>query len=91
MQNKSCRCQEKVEAKGEVNIVIEGNIVQQVDKFKYLRSYIADDGRCEVEIKTRIGLEKDASRKRKELLTTKMKRAEEDNKGGSVKCCITKT
>jgi len=59
---------------GEVNIVIEGNTVEQVAKFKYLGSHITDDGRCEAEIKTRIGLAKDAFKKRKELLTKKMKR-----------------
>jgi hypothetical protein len=62
------------EGGGEMKIVIEGSIVEQVSNFKYLGSYITDNGRCEVEIKTRIALAKDAFMKRKELLTKRMKR-----------------
>ena len=38
------------------NIVIEGNLVQQVDKFNYPGSMISCNGRCEEEIKRRIQL-----------------------------------
>ena len=35
---------------------------------------ITEDGRCDVEIKTRIGMAKDALNKRRELLTQRMDR-----------------
>src|SRR5207253_3578250 len=65
----------RVSRKGEgtVNIgVIEGVRVEQVDRFRYLGSMITADGRCESEIRIRIGMAKDAFGKRKELLAQKM-------------------
>ena len=51
--------------KGSVlNIIIEGKNVEQVKKFRYLRVIITEDGRCDVEIKTKIGMAKDAFNKR---------------------------
>ena len=38
-------------------------------KFKYLGAWITEDGRCETEIRTRIGMVKDAFSKRKDPLT----------------------
>jgi len=52
-----------------VNIVINGNRVEQVKSFKYLGSTMAEDGRCETEIKVRCALAKEAFSRRKELLT----------------------
>ena len=52
-----------------VNIVIEGNNVEQVKKFRNLGPMITEVGRCYVEIKTRIGMAKDAFNKRREQLT----------------------
>ena len=49
--------------------MIDGHKVEQVNKFKYLGAWTTDDGRCETEIKARIGMAKDAFSKRKELLT----------------------
>jgi hypothetical protein len=60
---------------GTVRLFIEGQQVEHVTKFKYLGSYITADGRCEAEIKARIGMAKDAFSKRKELLTKKMSRS----------------
>lgn len=57
---------------GKVSLVIGGQCVEQVTKFKYLGSYISEDGRCEEEIRVRIGVAKEAFSKRKELLTKKM-------------------
>ena len=51
-----------------VNIT-EGQSVEQVSKFRYLGSLISKDGRCLDDVKTRIGMAKDAFNKRKELLT----------------------
>jgi hypothetical protein len=59
---------------GQVNLVVEGKKVEQVTKFKYLGSWITEDGRCETEVKARIGMAKEAFSKRKELLTKKMSR-----------------
>ena len=43
--------------------------MEQVKKFRYLGAMITEDGRYDVEIKTRIGMAKDAFNKRRELLT----------------------
>src|SRR6476619_1189464 len=51
-----------------VNITVEGQSVEQVSKFRYLSSLISEDGRCLDDVKTRIGMAKDAFNKRKELL-----------------------
>ena len=59
---------------GDVTLFVEGQIVEQVAKFKYLGSVIEADSRCEGEIKARIGMGKNAFGKRKELLARKMSR-----------------
>src|SRR6476469_9721417 len=43
-----------------VNIIVKGQSVEQVSKFKYLGSLISEDGRCLDDVKTRIGMAKDA-------------------------------
>ena len=45
---------------GGVKLLIDGQQVEQVDKFKYLGVWITNGGRCEVEIKARIEMAKDA-------------------------------
>src|SRR6476619_3818095 len=50
-----------------VNITVEG--IEQVRKFRYLGSLISEDGRCLDDVRTRIGMAKDAFHKRKEMLT----------------------
>ena len=57
------------EGVGAINIVIDGIKLEQVDQFRYLGSLITSDGRCEQEIKTRIGMAKAAFIKRQELLS----------------------
>src|SRR6476469_10695131 len=52
-----------------VNITVEGQIVEQVSKFRYLGSLISEDGRCLDNVKIRIGMAKDAFNKRKQLIT----------------------
>src|SRR6478609_7435245 len=52
-----------------VNITVEGQSVEQDSKFRYLGSLISEDGRWLDDVKTRIGMAKDAFNKRKELLT----------------------
>ena len=41
-----------------ISIHVDGQKLDQVDKFKYLGSWITDDGRCEIEIKSRIAMAK---------------------------------
>ena len=52
-----------------VNITVKGQSVEQVSKFRYIGSLISEDGRYLNDVKTRIGMAKDAFNKRKELLT----------------------
>src|ERR1043165_9693172 len=41
---------------GTVNIKVQGQRVEQVKRFKYLRSLITEDGRCTEHVKKRIGI-----------------------------------
>ena len=52
-----------------VKIKIDDQEIEQVSNFKYLGSLISEDGRCLIDVKTRIALAKDAFNKRKEFLT----------------------
>ena len=54
---------------GTMNIMIDFKKVEQVNKFKYLGAWITEDGRCETETRTTIGMAKDAFSKRKDLLS----------------------
>src|SRR6218665_2186984 len=60
----------KVSRKGEdeIDITIDEERLEQVDRFRYLGALIMSDGRCETELKTRIGMAKNAFNQRKELL-----------------------
>src|SRR6266568_2354808 len=49
-----------------MKIMIDGQMVEQVKKFKYLGAWITDDGRCDAEIRSRIAMVKDAFIKRKQ-------------------------
>ena len=57
---------------GVINIFVDGQKLEQVNKFKYLGAWITEDGRSETEIKTRLAMAKDAFCKKKELLTRGM-------------------
>ena len=56
-----------------VKIKIDDQEIEQVSSFKYLRSVIAEDERCLVEVKTRIALAKDAFNKRKRVFNMRLK------------------
>ena len=53
----------------EISIFIDRIKLEQVKKYKYLGSWLTEDGRTETEIKVRISMAKEAFCKRKELLT----------------------
>jgi hypothetical protein len=55
-----------------MNIIINGQVVEQVSKFKYLGAMITEDGRSTTDVRVRIGMAKDAFSNRKELLTKRM-------------------
>ena len=57
------------EERKEVRIMVDGQRVEQVPQFKYLGAWMTEDGRCELEVKTRIAMAKEAFSKRRELLT----------------------
>ena len=50
---------------GIVRIIVEGQRIEHVTKFKYLGNWVTEDGRCETEIRTRIRMAKAAFNKRK--------------------------
>ena len=41
-------------------IMVDGTMLKQVSQYKYLGSWITDNGRCELDVKTRIAMAKDA-------------------------------
>ena len=43
-----------------VCIKVNGQILEQVKKFKYLGQWITEDGRCDLEVKTRIEMARSA-------------------------------
>ena len=60
---------EKVET---VNKMIEEQLVEQVNQFRYFRSLISDDGNGTAEIKNRIAIGKNAFNKRRELISKRL-------------------
>ena len=58
---------------GQVILVLDGKKIEQVKQFKYLGAWITEDGRSDVEVKTRIALAKEAFSRRKELLSRRMR------------------
>ena len=57
-----------------VKITLNGEEIEQVDKFCYLGCIITEDAKCHTEIKRRIAMGKDAFNKRGELLRGKINR-----------------
>ena len=62
-----CRNGSKREGGNSINIMIEGQWVEQVNQFRYLGSFISDDGTCTAEIKSRVAMAKNAFNKRREI------------------------
>ena len=52
-----------------VSINIDGTVLKQVDTFRYLGSLVCEDGRCDAEIKARIGMAKSNFGNMRKLLT----------------------
>src|SRR5438034_11010039 len=49
----------KYENNRDSRITLKGNPIKQVENFKYLGTWIINDGKCDKEIKTRIAMAKD--------------------------------
>src|SRR6218665_1650759 len=64
---------------------MEKYYLEQVERIRYLGALITSDGRCETEIKTRIGMAKNAFNQRKELLS---KNLNKDIKKGIIKAIM---
>ena len=62
----------KKEGSGKIDIVLDGQRVEQVTKFKYLGTWVTDDGRCDLEIRSRIGMAKEKFSSIRELLTASL-------------------
>ena len=52
------------------NIYIEGKVLEQVKTFKYLGQQITDDGKCEIDIRSRIEIARGNFLKMKDVLTS---------------------
>ena len=55
-------------------IMLDGVEVEQVPRFKYLGAWMTEDGRSDLEVRTRMALAKEAFCKRRELLTKGLSR-----------------
>ena len=53
----------KYENNRDSRITLKGNPIKQVENFKYLVTWITNDGKCDKEIKSRIAMAKDTSYK----------------------------
>ena len=53
------------------NITVNGEVLEQVSRYKYLGSVVTQDGRCTDEIKARIAIAKTAFNKVKPLVTNR--------------------
>ena len=67
-----CKNGSKREGGNSINIMIEGQWVEQVNQFRYLGSLISDDGTCTAELKSRIAMAKNAFNKRRELFSKRL-------------------
>ena len=56
----------------QIRVTINGNILEQVQQFKYLGSLLSEDGRSEREIRARIAMAKDAFDKHQQLLSNSL-------------------
>ena len=54
----------------DVRIVVNGQVLEQVKKFKYLGQWITANGRCESEIKNRIEIARSTFIKMRDVLTS---------------------
>ena len=57
--------------KPDVRIVANGQVLEQVKKFKYLGQWITNDGTCECEIKKRIEIARSTFIKMRDALTSR--------------------
>ena len=64
---RACRNGSKREDGNSINIMIEGQWVEQVNQFRYLGSVIPDDRTCTAEIKSIIAMVKNAFKERRNL------------------------
>ena len=55
----------------DVRIVVTGQVLEQVKKFKYLSQWITDDGGCECEIKNRIEIARSTFIRMRNVLTSR--------------------
>jgi len=53
-----------------VKIIIDQNLLENVESFKYLSSILTNDGRCTCEIKCRTAIAKTAFNREKALITS---------------------
>ena len=59
------------QGKSKVKIYVDGQLLEQVQQFRYPGSLITEDGYCHKEIRSRIGLAKVKFMERKKILTSK--------------------
>ena len=57
---------------GKIDIYVNGERIEQVTKFKYLGALLTEDGKYDVEIRSRLAMAKDAFNKSKELLSRRI-------------------
>ena len=55
----------------DVRIIVNGQVLEQQKKFKYLGQWITDDGKCECEIKNQIEIARSTFIKMRDVLTSR--------------------
>ena len=59
LKKTECMVISKYENKADSRITLKGNPIKQVENFKYLGTWITNDGKCDKEIKARIAMAKE--------------------------------
>jgi len=67
-------------------VVINGVLLEQVADYKYLGSWITEDGRCEKEVKTRMAMAKETFWQHKELMRGNLYKQRKESLNGLETC-----
>jgi len=80
-------------AEDNIAITIEGDILQQVDHFQYLGAMITVDGKCEADIRARLGMAKGVTMESQCLVSKKCHRNLPDEVSLKCNCvkCVTRS
>jgi len=69
-------------------VYLDNKLIEQVDRYKYLGSWITEDARCDEELRTRIGMAKAAFWQNKEIMRRNIKVCRDQEKYIKLLCVL---